>query len=130
MALTQKGKRNGAANGTTPSKLQLIRDTLRTSNPKLVSPLGIRNSHPGMMQKRKSMKREPLHILKAKKQTLKENENSSTHSCEKITPRLNEDDKENSYNNHNQVDSLSKHIEAIDLNGDIMTELNKEKIVP
>ncbi|TXG49608.1 hypothetical protein EZV62_025483 [Acer yangbiense] len=122
-----KTRRNdGNPNGTTRSKLQSMGDSLRTGNPELVSPLGIRASHPGITQNRKkSMKREPLNNLKAKKQTRKGNEDSNTHSSENFLQLLEADDKENLCNYHNQVDGLSKHIEAIDLNRDLVMELKK-----
>ncbi|KAI9156440.1 hypothetical protein LWI28_006602 [Acer negundo] len=122
-------RNNGNPNGTTQSKLQSTGDSLRTGNPELVSPLGIRAPHPGITQNRKKcVKRgEPLNNLKAKKQTLKGNEDSNTHSSENFLQLLDADDKENLCNYHNQVDGLSKHIEAIDLNRDLVMELNKDK---
>ncbi|KAL5801640.1 hypothetical protein ACOSQ3_033272 [Xanthoceras sorbifolium] len=119
------GNQKGAANGTTRStKLRSIGDSLRTGNPKLISPLGIRASHPGIMQNN----RESMKSLRDKKQALKENEDSKTHSSEKnILQILNEEDKENLCNYYNQVDGLSKHIEAIDLNRDLVMELNEAK---
>lgn len=78
------------------------RTEISANDPRLVSPLGNRN-----YMHRKSMK-EPLQMLTTKKRNLKEND-------DKMLQKLDDDDKENSRNYHNQVDCLSKYIESINL---------------